>query len=110
MKLLFDHNLSPRLVNRLVDVFPDSNHVDNLGLAEADDIDVWVYAQNNGFTIATKDSDYNELLMLRGFPPKIIWIRRGNCSTSEIEVMLRTHIRDIQTLFDDSSLGILTLY
>ncbi|CUR35478.1 conserved hypothetical protein [Planktothrix tepida PCC 9214] len=49
-------------------------------------------------------------MMLRGFPPKIIWIRRGNCSTSEIEAMLRTHINDIQTLFDDSSLGILTLY
>ncbi len=110
MKLLFDHNLSPRLVNRLADIFPESNHVDNLELAQTDDSDVWVYAQNNGFIIATKDSDYNELLMLHGFPPKIIWIRRGNCSTSEIEAMLRTHINDIQTLFDDSSLGILTLY
>ncbi len=109
MKLLFDHNLSTRLVNRLADIFPDSNHVDNLGMAQADDGEVWVYAQNNGFTIATRDSDYNELLMLRGFPPKVIWIRRGNCSTSEIEAMLRTHITDIQTLFDDSSLGILTL-
>jgi predicted nuclease of predicted toxin-antitoxin system len=110
MKLLFDHNLSPRLVNRLADIFPDSNHVDNLGLAQADDRAVWVYAKNNGFAIATKDSDYNELLILRGFPPKIIWIRRGNCSTSEIEAMLKTHINEIQTLFDDSSLGILTLY
>ncbi|OCR00011.1 hypothetical protein BCD67_02600 [Oscillatoriales cyanobacterium USR001] len=110
MKLLFDHNLSPRLVNRLADIFPESNHVDNLGLAQTDDSDVWIYAQNNGFAIATKDSDYNELLILRGFPPKIIWIRRGNCSTSEIEALLRTHINDIQTLFDDSSLGILTLY
>ncbi len=110
MKLLFDHNLSPRLVNRLADILPDSNHVDNLGLAQADDRAVWVYAKNNGFAIATKDSDYNELLILRGFPPKIIWIRRGNCSTSEIEAMLKTHINEIQTLFDDSSLGILTLY
>jgi predicted nuclease of predicted toxin-antitoxin system len=110
MKLLFDHNLSPRLVSRLADIFPDSNHVDNLGLAQVHDSEVWVYAQNNDFAIATKDSDYNELLMLRGFPPKIIWIRRGNCSTSEIEAMLRTHINDIQTLFDDSLVGILTLY
>jgi predicted nuclease of predicted toxin-antitoxin system len=110
MKLLFDHNLSPRLVSRLADIFPESNHVDNLGLAQVDDSEIWVYAQNNDFAIATKDSDYNELLMLRGFPPKIIWIRRGNCSTSEIEAMLRTHINDIQTLFDDSLVGILTLY
>ncbi|MEZ2232590.1 DUF5615 family PIN-like protein [Microcoleus sp.] len=110
MKLLFDHNLSPRLVNRLADIFPNSNHVDNLGLAQVDDSDVWLYAENNDFAIATKDSDYNELLMLRGFPPKIIWLRRGNCSTSEIEAILRRHITDIQTLFDDSSVGILTLY
>ncbi len=110
MKLLFDHNLSPRLVNRLADIFPDSNHVDNLGLAQAEDTEVWIYAKNNSFAIATKDSDYNELLMVRGFPPKIIWIRRGNCSTLEIELMLRTHINDIQTLFDDSLLGLLTLY
>lgn len=110
MKLLFDHNLSPRLVNRLADIFPNSNHVDNLGLAQVDDSDVWLYAQNNDFAIATNDSDYNELLMLRGFPPKIIWLRRGNCSTSAIEAILRRHITDIQTLFDDSSVGILTLY
>lgn len=67
MKLLFDHNLSPGLVNRLADIFPDSNHVDNLGRAQVDDGEVWIYAQNNGLAIVTRDSDYNELLMLRGF-------------------------------------------
>ncbi len=110
MKLLFDHNLSPRLVKRLADIFPSSNHVDNLGLAQADDTELWIYAQSNNFVIVTKDSDYNELLTLRGFPPKIIWIRRGNCSTSDIEAMLKIHFTDVQILFNDSSLGILTLY
>ncbi|MCW6036641.1 hypothetical protein K4A83_10250 [Spirulina subsalsa FACHB-351] len=57
-----------------------------------------------------KDSDYNELLTLRGFPPKVIWIRRGNCSTTDIESILRTHATDIQTLIRDPNLGILTLY
>lgn len=110
MKVLFDHNLSPRLVNRLLDLFPESTHVYLLDMDQADDRDVWNYAQNNGFTIVTRDSDYNELLTLRGFPPKVIWIRRGNCSTAEIETMLRSHLTDIQALTDDSTLGILTLY
>lgn len=95
MKLLFNHNLSPRLVNRLADLFPDSDHLYSLGMDQADDQAVWNYAQSNGFVIATRDSDYNELLMLRGFPPKVIWIHRGNCSTAEIETMLRSHLDDI---------------
>jgi predicted nuclease of predicted toxin-antitoxin system len=77
---------------------------------QADDHEVWNYAQTNGFTIVTRDSDYNELLVLRGFPPKVIWIRRGNCSTNEIAAILRSHLADIQTLASDSTLGILTLY
>lgn len=110
MKLLFDHNLSPRLVNRLADLFPESTHIYMLGLEQADDRAVWLYAQSNEFTIVTRDSDYNELLVLRGFPPKVIWIRRGNCSTTAIEAMLQSHSTEIQALASDPTLGILTLY
>lgn len=110
MKLLFDHNLSPQLSNRLGKLFPKSEHVYNLGMAQADDIEIWIYAQSNNFTIVTRDSDYNELLVLRGFPPKVIWIRRGNCSTTAIGAMLQSHLADIQALVNDSNLGILTLY
>lgn len=110
MKLLFDHNLSPRLVQRLADLFPESTHVYTIDLDRADDREVWDYAQQNGFTIVTKDSDYNELLMVWGFPPKVIWIRRGNCSTAAIETILRSRLEDIQTLANDPTLGILNLY
>jgi len=110
MKFLFDHNLSPRLVKQLSDIAKDSAHVYDLDMAEAEDTEVWTYAKANNYTIVTRDSDYNDLLILRGFPPKIIWIRRGNCSTSEIERILRLHLADIQTLASESTLGILTLY
>jgi predicted nuclease of predicted toxin-antitoxin system len=110
MKLLFDHNLSPKLVDRLADLFPESTHLYTLGMDRTDDREVWTYARDNNFTIVTKDSDYNELLTFRGFPPKVIWIRRGNCSTTDIESILRTHAANIQTLTNDSTLGILTLY
>ncbi|MEE3719891.1 DUF5615 family PIN-like protein [Tumidithrix elongata RA019] len=110
MKLLFDHNLSPRLVVSLAELFPDSNHVFQLELDRVEDRQIWEYAKANDFIIVTRDSDYNELQILLGFPPKLVWIRRGNCSTNEIENILKTHYPDIQELTNIESLGLLALY
>ena len=89
MKLLFDHNLSPGLVQQLADCFPEASHVRLLGLERAADGEVWTYAQGRGYAIVTKDSDFNDLSVLRGFPPKVVWIRAGNCTTADIESLLR---------------------
>lgn len=110
MKLLFDHNLSPRLVRLLADLYPDSQHVYTLGMDQDDDRQIWSYAAQSKLTIVTRDSDYNDLSLMRGFPPKVIWIRRGNCSTQEIEQILRSAYPDIQTFGQALSIGLLTLY
>ena len=109
MKLLFDHNLSPRLVTRLADLYPDSQHVFLLEMGEADDREIWNYAQQHSYVVVTRDSDYNDLSLLRGFPPKVIWIRRGNCSTTVIEGMLRAAREAIEDFVQNSSSGVLTL-
>jgi hypothetical protein len=70
MKLLFDHNLSPQLVNRFTDLYPDSQHVFLLGMDQDDDRRIWEYAAQHDFTIVTRDSDYNDLSLLLGFPPR----------------------------------------
>ncbi|MFB2979897.1 DUF5615 family PIN-like protein [Microseira sp. BLCC-F43] len=77
--LLFDQNLSPRLVDRLADIYPGSVHVDAIGLPTAPDREVWEFARQYDYIIVTKDADFSELSLLLGFPPKVIWIRRGNC-------------------------------
>lgn len=41
MKLLFDQNLSPRLVANLADLFPSSAHVEVVGLGKEIDRLVW---------------------------------------------------------------------
>lgn len=110
MKLIFDQNLSPRLVNRLADLYPDSQHVFLIGLDQADDRVLWEYANQNDFTVVTRDSDFSELSLLRGFPPKVIWIRRGNCSTGQIEEILRSHYQDIIQFSEKPGLGVFTLY
>jgi predicted nuclease of predicted toxin-antitoxin system len=96
MKLLFDHHLPRKLVRRLEDQFPDSSHVAFYGLADATDVDIWVFAGREGYTIVTKDSDFNDLSALRGTPPKVIWIRIGNCTTTEVDSILRRHVHAIQ--------------
>lgn len=110
MKLLFDHQLSPRLVKSLADIYPDSNHVYPLGLDKADDKTIWQRARDEGFLIVTKDADFSDLCTLLGFPPKVIWIRRGNCKTSAIEAILRHHYADIEALDRDMIVGVLTLF
>jgi predicted nuclease of predicted toxin-antitoxin system len=89
LKLLFDQNLSPALVEALQDLFPGSAHTEALGLGRADDSRIWEHARSGGFTIVSKDADFPERAVLLGSPPKVIWIRRGNCSTADIERMLR---------------------
>ena len=110
VKLLFDQNLSPKLINRLSDLYPNSNHLDLLGLGTADDSVVWKYAKDNNFVVVTKDADFADLSVLRGFPPKVVWIRRGNCSTDTIEDILRNHNSEIEDLAADLTSGILTLF
>lgn len=109
MKLLFDENLSPRLVLQLADVFPGCAHVHTLGLGSASDETVWRYAREHGFTLVSKDADFYELSLLRDPPPKIVWIRRGNCSTAQIAALLRTHAERIAALTDDPETTCLAL-
>ena len=110
MKLLYDENLSPKLIHRLADIFPDARHVDRVGLGEKHDFEIWEYAKEHGFTIVSKDSDFHEKTVLSGYPPKIVWIRRGNCSVSQIEKILRKHETDIINLHQNNDLSFLILY
>jgi predicted nuclease of predicted toxin-antitoxin system len=95
MKRLFDHNLSDKLVGRLADLFPDSAPVRNVNLHEADDRTVWEYARANGFAIVSKDEDFHQLSFLYGAPPKVVWVRLGNCTTADIEQALRRQQIDL---------------
>lgn len=109
MKLLFDENLSPRLVAALSDLFPESAHVDRVGLGSGPDPMIWEYAKTHGYMLVSKDSDFHESSLLYGHPPKVVWIRRGNCSVRQIELILRTKARDIERLEADEEMTFLIL-
>jgi predicted nuclease of predicted toxin-antitoxin system len=107
VKLLFDENLSPRLVLAISDLFPGSRHVEDCGLLSEPDEQVWRYAHANRLTIVTKDSDFAEMSKLLGSPPKVIWLKIGNCTTARAEfvlVNLGSRIQDFLTRGHDNCL------
>lgn len=109
MKLLFDQNVSPWLCQTLSDVFSDSAHVRDLGLRDADDATIWDYAARHGFAIVAKDADFRQRSFLFGHPPKIIWLRLGNCSTTAIEALLRSRAVEIEAFLADEQKSFLGL-
>ena len=109
MKLLFDENLSPKLPNYLSDLFPNSLHVRDVGMKATTDSVVWDYAKDKDFMIVSKDADMHDLSLVFGNPPKVIWLRLGNCSTRQVENLLRQNFETIKLFYDDKNLSLLAL-
>lgn len=108
--LLLDQNLSPKLVPRLRDIYPSMVHVSQLGLEQVPDREIWDYARENDLIIVTKDADFGEFSVVWGTPPKVLWIRRGNCSTRDIELMLRESVDAVAEFSSDDALTVLALH
>ena len=109
MKLLFDQNLSPKLAARLADLYPGSAHVMTLGLDLASDSTIWEHARDQGYAIVTKDADYNNLGVLRGFPPKVVWLLTGNCTTARVEDLFRANHASLEAFEQDPTTGTICL-
>ena len=109
MKLLLDENLSPTLLPKLLSDFPDSGHVEAFGLRQTDDAFVWDFAKRNGFVIVTKDRDFNVRSLLYGHPPKVVWVRLGNCSTAQVLRILLTNRPQLESFFANPLQGLLLI-
>ena len=109
MKLLFDENLSPKLPHLLAALFPGSAHVRECGLLGHADEDVWEYARANGFIVVSKDSDFQQRSLLYGHPPKLVWLRIGNCTRQQLVPLITTHEQEIQALDADPFESVLVL-
>jgi predicted nuclease of predicted toxin-antitoxin system len=109
LKLLFDQNLSPKLAGRLADLFPGSVRVLTLGLDWASDDEIWVHARDHDDVIVSTDADYDNMAVVRGFPPKILWLQTGNCSTAQVADLLRANHAAIEDFGRDPALSTLCL-
>jgi predicted nuclease of predicted toxin-antitoxin system len=109
VKLLFDENLSHKLARCLAGIFPDSVHVRDVGLKATDDPHVWDYARDNDFMIVSKDADMHDLSLVFGNPPKVVWVGLGNCSTRQVEGLLRREFDVIKLFYEDDTVSLLVL-
>ena len=109
MKLLFDEHLSRKLVARLADIYPVASHIVFHGLEQTGDTAIWAFAATQGYTIVTKDADFNDLAALRGAPPRVIWLNIGNCSTATIETILRSKASVIEQFINDPTSSVLRI-
>jgi len=110
LKLLFDRNLSRKLVTRLADIYSNSSHVQFYDLEEQTDTEIWEFAKTNDFCIVTQDADFVERSRLYGSPPKVVWLRCGNAPTSQVEDLLRSGESAIQELLNNPDFHCLELY
>jgi predicted nuclease of predicted toxin-antitoxin system len=100
LNLLFDQNISPRIINHLASVFPEAKQVRQVGLEDASDALIFEFARNNNFAIVIFDSDFVDLNIVRGIPPKIIWIRTGNLTTRSVAELLNRNIELIKRFLE----------
>lgn len=101
--------MSWRLTQQLADIYPDSLHVRELGLSDRVDLDVWDHAKRERFVIVSKDTDFQQRSLLFGHPPKVIWLRVGNCKAALILALLRNHSAAIHAFALDETKSYLAI-
>jgi predicted nuclease of predicted toxin-antitoxin system len=109
LSLLFDQNLSGRLPVSLAAEFPGSEQALVAGLGTADDRTVWAYAAAHGLAVVSKDTDFVRLSAALGAPPKVIWLRLGNCPTRDVVTLLRARAADVRAFLADPAVAVLEL-
>ena len=100
MKLLFDQNISFRIIKEVISFFPESEQVRGLGLENVSDSEIWEFAKANNFTIVTFDADFSDIANIKGNPPKIIWLRTGNTTTKNITKILKKRNQVINDFYN----------
>lgn len=111
MRLLFDENISYRIVKQLINIFPESLHVSRIGVSlPISDLIIWEYAKKNDFVIVSFDEDFESLANLYGFPPKVVILRLGNSSTKIIASVLTSKASDIENFYLSDTYGLLEVF
>ncbi len=93
----------------LSDIFPGAAHLRDFDMTRANDNAIWEFAKGNGFTIVSKDDDFHQRSFLYGHPPKVVWLRLGNCSTGEVAETLRAGVEHLSSFEADPLAAFLVL-
>jgi predicted nuclease of predicted toxin-antitoxin system len=109
MKLLLDANISWRSAQPFAACFGECIHVNKTELpVPATDTQIWNFAAKNGYCIVTQDADFLNFLETKGYPPKVILLRKGNLSRKEAEEIVLNEQSAIMA-FDRTNYGLLEI-
>jgi predicted nuclease of predicted toxin-antitoxin system len=100
MNLLFDQNISFRILPKLESHFNSVTQVRVKELENSTDKEIWEFARVNDFTIVTFDIDFYDFSVIWGAPPKIIWIRSLDQTTDAIANLILKHKETILELIN----------
>lgn len=99
------------MVKSLESIFPKLEHISTTDLkSPIRDIEIWNYAKAKNLTIVTNDEDFLYLLMQKGFPPKVVLLKKGNLSVNQATELLESHSSSIMDLIKSENLGVLEIY
>lgn len=84
MRLLVDNQLPAALARFLAQRGLECRHVLDVNLAQASDLEIWLYAASHQMIVVSKDEDFFHLAARPGAEARLIWIRLGNCRTSQL--------------------------
>ena len=96
VRLLFDENLSERLLQPVTELFPGSTHIRSLTKTCTPDRLLWDLARTGGFILTTRDEDFVGTSVLQGAPPKVVWLNVGKSRNAVIAALLQSHATDIE--------------
>lgn len=83
--------------------------MNEIGLISSSDISIWEFAYKNAYVIITFDADYQELSVLKGFPPKVVWLNTGNMKTDKLASLIISHNKTIHDFYEDKERGCLEI-
>ncbi|MEP6622194.1 MAG: DUF5615 family PIN-like protein [bacterium] len=90
-------------------LFPGPWISSDLGSQARRIVQFWDRAKADVFVLVTKDEDFQRLSVLLGAPPKVIWVRLGNCAPSDVARVLRFRLDQLRAFVDHPDTTFLTL-
>jgi predicted nuclease of predicted toxin-antitoxin system len=89
MTIWIDAQLSPAIAKWIENNFDvTAVALRDLGLRDAEDLEIFNAAKKSGAVVMTKDSDFVSLLERLDAAPKIIWLTCGNTSNANLKFIL----------------------
>lgn len=111
MKVLIDQNISHRIIPFLAEYFDILTHVRETGLMNSYDYQIFMYARETKYdAILTLDEDFQHHILIHNAPPKVIWLRVGNCSTKHLSDVIIQNIGDINAFVHNDNFEIIEIY